>query len=124
MIFDTHRVVKKFVSVGFTEEQAEVFAEEQKIIIENNLATKQDVAEIHFKIESLRKDMETLRQEIKKDMGTLRQEIKKDMGTLRQETKKDIELSTKKMYIVLFSSIFTSIGFFVTVLKVLQLLKL
>ena len=91
VIFDTHRVVKKFVSVGFTEEQAEVFAEEQKIIIENNLATKQDVVEINFKIESL---------------------------------KKDIELSTKKVYIVLFSSIFTSIGFFVTVLTVLQLLKL
>ena len=152
VIFDTHRVIKRFISVGFTEEQAEVVCEEQKEIIESNLATKQDITEIHFKIENLRQEtkqditeihfkIEKLRQETKQDITeiylkieslkkdisqidfkieSLKQETKKDIENLKQETKKDIELSTKKMYIAIFSSI----GFFVTLLKILQLLKL
>ena len=105
VIFDTHKVVKKFVSVGFTENQAETIAEEQKSIIESNLANKQDIIEIKKEIELVKKDISQLDFKIE---------------NLRQEIKKDIELSTKKMYIALFGSM----GFFVTLLKVLQLLKL
>ncbi|WP_027389078.1 hypothetical protein [Chrysiogenes arsenatis] len=39
--FDTHSYVKRLKSVGFSEEQAEVFAEEQKKLIEDHLVTKQ-----------------------------------------------------------------------------------
>jgi hypothetical protein len=38
--FDTHSFVKKLKAVGFTEEQAEVFASEQARLIEDKLATK------------------------------------------------------------------------------------
>ena len=120
VIFDTHRVIKRFISVGFTEEQAEVVCEEQKEIIESNLATKQDITEIHFKIENLRQETKQDITEIHFKIESLKQETKKDIENLKQETKKDIELSTKKMYIAIFSSI----GFFVTLLKILQLLKL
>jgi len=44
--FDTHGFVKKLKAVGFTEEQAEVFATEQARLIEDKLATKNDLMEI------------------------------------------------------------------------------
>lgn len=40
MTFDTHEFVKKLQSVGFSEEQAEVFAVEHRRIIEESLVTK------------------------------------------------------------------------------------
>ncbi len=44
--FDTHVFVKKLKAVGFTEEQAEVFASEQARLIEDQLATKHDLLEL------------------------------------------------------------------------------
>ena len=38
--FDTHEFVKKLQSVGFTQEQAEVFASEHRRITEDALVTK------------------------------------------------------------------------------------
>jgi len=40
LIFDTHKFVKKLTAVGFTEEQAEVFANENKKLISANLVTR------------------------------------------------------------------------------------
>jgi len=39
--FDTHEFIKRLKSVGFSEEQAEVFASEHRRIIEDNLVTKE-----------------------------------------------------------------------------------
>jgi len=39
--FETHGFVKRLKSVGFTEEQAEVFADDHRRIIEENLVTKE-----------------------------------------------------------------------------------
>ena len=55
--FDTHSFVKKLKAVGFTEEQAEVFANEQARLIEDNLATKKDLVELE---NNLRRDMREL----------------------------------------------------------------
>ena len=39
--FDTHEFIKRLISVGFSEEQAEVFASEHRRIIEDNLVSKE-----------------------------------------------------------------------------------
>ncbi|HBA65026.1 hypothetical protein [Methylotuvimicrobium buryatense] len=39
--FDTHEFIKRLKSVGFSEEQAEVFAAEHRRIIEDTLVTKE-----------------------------------------------------------------------------------
>jgi hypothetical protein len=39
--FDTHEFIKRLKAVGFSEEQAEVFAAEHRRIIEENLVTKE-----------------------------------------------------------------------------------
>ena len=41
--FDTHAFIKRLTAVGMPESQAEVLAEEQAKLIENRLATKDDL---------------------------------------------------------------------------------
>ena len=80
--FDTHRFVKKLTERGFTEEQAEVLAEEQVALLNANLATKAD-------IEAVRAEIEALRLATKADIEAVRAEIE----ALRKETKADIARS-------------------------------
>jgi hypothetical protein len=46
MTFDTLMYAKKLKEAGFTEQQAEVQAEAMKEIIDNQLATKQDILDL------------------------------------------------------------------------------
>jgi len=66
--FDTHSFVKKLKSVGFTEEQAEVFAAEQARLIEDKLATKIDLVGLES---NLRRDMREMEYRIIIKLGTL-----------------------------------------------------
>jgi len=52
--FDTHRFVKRLTDSGFTETQAETLAEEHVALLNDNLATKADIAELQADIEALR----------------------------------------------------------------------
>ena len=101
--FDTHRFVKHLTENGFTEQQAEVLADEQVHLLNTNLATQADIAAIHQDIDALRQetkaDIDALRQETKADIAALRQEtkasiaaIQREIEILRQETKADIEI--------------------------------
>jgi hypothetical protein len=47
--FDTHKYIKRLTAVGMPEEQAEVLAEEQAMLIDERLATKQDLE--HMKMQ-------------------------------------------------------------------------
>ena len=66
--FDTHSFVKKLKAVGFTEEQAEVFASEQARLIEDKLTTKNDLIELE---NNLRRDMRELEYRIIIKLGGL-----------------------------------------------------
>jgi len=66
--FDTHSFVKKLKAVGFTEEQAEVFASEQARLTEDKLATKNDLVELES---NLRRDMRELEYRIIIKLGGL-----------------------------------------------------
>lgn len=105
--FDTHKFIKHLTENGFTEQQAEVLAEEQVNLLNSNLATKADIADVKADIEKLRlatkadieklrlatkadiadvkADIESLRLATKADIEKLRQEIKTDMANLRAE---------------------------------------
>ena len=84
--FDTHRFVKRLTENGFTEQQAEVLADEQVQLLNTNLATQADVAAIHQDIAATQRDIAEVRREIE----VLRQETKADIEVLRQETKADL----------------------------------
>jgi len=51
--FDTHAYVKKLRAVGFSEEQAEVQAQALADIIDERLATKQDLSQLQKEIKEL-----------------------------------------------------------------------
>ncbi|WP_235949891.1 DUF1640 domain-containing protein [Candidatus Regiella insecticola] len=57
----THNFVKKLTKAGMPEAQAEILASEQANLIENRLATKQDIAllekNMEIKIESVKSDL-------------------------------------------------------------------
>ena len=93
--FDTHRFIKNLTDHGFTEEQAEVLANEQVNLINSNLATKTDIALIQRDIEVLRKEtkagIEALQQATKTDIEALQQATRTDIEALQQATKTDIE---------------------------------
>ena len=76
--FDTHRFVKHLTENGFTEQQAEVLADEQVSLLNTNLATQADIAAIH-------QDIEVLRQETKADIEILRQETKASLAEVKSD---------------------------------------
>ena len=55
--FDTHRFVKRLTENGFTEQQAEVLADEQVHLLNANLATQADVAAIQRDIAEVKADL-------------------------------------------------------------------
>ena len=84
--FDTHRFVKRLTENGFTERQAETLAEEHVALLNANLATKTDIAQVEARIAQVEAGVETLRQETKADIAR----VEAGVETLRQETKADI----------------------------------
>lgn len=50
LAFDTHAFVKDLTRAGMTEEQAEVLARSQATLIDEKLATKQDLKELELRM--------------------------------------------------------------------------
>ncbi len=86
--FDTHKFVKHLTENGFTEQQAEVLAEEQVNLLNTNLATKADIESLRL---ATKADIESLRLATKADIESLRLATKADIESLRLATKADIE---------------------------------
>ena len=68
LAFDTHAFVKELTQAGMPEAQAEVLVRSQATLIDEKLATKQDLKELE---ERLRRDMKELELRLKHDL-TLR----------------------------------------------------
>ena len=97
--FDTHKYVKRLTAVGMPEKQAEVIADEQRSLIDDQLATKQDIA-------ATRRDIKELEATTKQDSAEIRREIKeleaatrRDIEELRAEVKRDIKESEQRLTI-------------------------
>ena len=103
LIFDTFDYAKKLQRAGLTEEQASVHVEALRTLIEHDLATKQDIAnvqrDIHKEIESqvykqidenLRKEtqqgIESLRKETNVKLAELNVSLVKEIATAKAET--------------------------------------
>ena len=66
--FDTHRFVKHLTENGFTEQQAEVLADEQVQLLNTNLATQADVAAIQREIVEVRREIAEVKADLLKWM--------------------------------------------------------
>ncbi len=110
--FDTHSLVKRLKSVGFTEEQSEVFAEEQARIIDERLATKQDIV-------ALQRDMKALETSLKRDMKELEAGLRRDMKELETNFKRDMKELEYRMTIKLGTLMVVAIGAVAALVKLL-----
>ena len=77
--FDTHRFVKHLTENGFTEQQAEVLADEQVHLLNTNLATQADIAAVQRAIAAVQREIEVLRQETKATIAEVKSDLIKWM---------------------------------------------
>ena len=134
--FDTHTFVKCLTRAGMDEQQAEALVKCQVQLINDSLATKQDIEEVKRDIEEVKRDIEEVKrdiEEVKRDIEALRletkkdiEEVKRDIEALRLETKKDIaalKTDMQKMELRLTlrlgSVIIAAVGVFATLIKLL-----
>ena len=80
--FDTHKFIKRLTAHGFSEEQAEALAEEQVNLLNDNLATKEDIAKIES---NLRLEMANIESNLKLEMSNIESNLKLEMSNLRLE---------------------------------------
>ena len=91
LIFDTFDYAKKLQRAGLTEEQASVHVEALRTLIEHDLATKQDIANVQ-------RDIAELRKETQQSIESLRKETQQGIESLRKET--DVKLAELNVSLV------------------------
>ena len=120
--FDTHAFFKSLAHAGMDEQQAEALVEFQKQLINDSLATKQDIAEVKTSVEETKVSIEALRLKTEQSIEKLKSEVEKVKGEvekLRLEIKKDIKLLELHLTLRLASVIIVTTGIFATLVKLL-----
>ena len=80
--FDTHLFVKRLTEAGMPEPQAEVLAANQAELINEKLATKQDLKELEL---ALKRDMKELEVALKRDMKELEVALKIGIAEVKHD---------------------------------------
>ena len=124
LIFDTFDDARKLQKAGFTEHQAEVQVNALRTLIENDLATKQDIASLQKEIAELRKEaqesIESLRKEVKQDIELLSKETQLGRARITAELVKDIaEAKAEAWKWIIAGILLAQVGLVVTLMKLL-----
>ena len=89
--FDTHRYVKRLTAAGMPETQAEIIADEQRALIDDQLATKQDIKALEAAtkqdIAATRQDIKALEAATRREIAATRREIKELEASTRRDLK-------------------------------------
>ena len=97
--FDTHKYVKRLTAAGMPENQAEVIADEQRSLIEDQLATKRDIEELRA---ATKRDIKELEAATKQDIAATRRDIKElevRIKTLETTIRRDMKEMEQKLII-------------------------
>ena len=109
IMFDTHAFVKELTQAGMPEAQAEVLARNQAALIDEKLATKEDIKRLEL---ATKEDIKRLELATKKDLEKLETCFKRDM--------KEMELRLTYNLTVRFGSMMVvSIGVIAALVKLL-----
>ena len=124
LFFDTSDYARQLQKTGFTEHQAEVQMDVLRTLIENDLATKQDIASLQDEIAMLRKEtqenIESLRKEAKQDIELLSKETQLGRARITAELVKDIaEAKAEAWKWIIAGILLTQVGLVVTLMKLL-----
>lgn len=106
--FDTLKFAKRLKEAGFTEQQAEALADAEAEFIEQNLATKRDIAD-------LKRDIKELEVTLRSDIKQLDLKIEQTRSDLARDLK-DLEY---RMTIKLGTLMVVAVGAMATLAKLL-----
>ena len=95
--FDTHAFVKELTQAGMPEAQAEVLARSQATLIDEKLATKQDLKELEA---HLTRDLKELEARLTRDLKELEDRRTRDMRELELRLKHDLTIRLGSMMVV------------------------
>ncbi len=129
--FDTLKFAKRLKEAGFTEQQAEALAAAEAEFIEENLATKRDIAEVMRTIKeletSVQRDIKALETALKRDIKELETTLKRDINELETALKRDIVRLARdmkdveyRMTIKLGAMLVVAVGAMAALMKILQ----
>ena len=96
IMFDTHAFVKELTEAGMPEAQAEVLARSQAVLIDEKLATKEDLKKLEL---ATKRDIKELELATKRDIKELELATKRDLKELEKTVTRDIkelELTAKR----------------------------
>ncbi len=82
LFFDTLQYVKKLREAGVAENVAEIQAEAFKEVIENNLATKQDIRDLRQDTAALKKDLTRDIEFVKRDIELVKKDLTIRLGSM------------------------------------------
>jgi hypothetical protein len=111
-VFNTYAFVKRLTAAGMPEAQAEVLADEQMHLIDERLATKEDIA----KLEAATKgDIAKLEAATKGEIAKLEVATKGEIAKLEAATKGEIALLKHELTIRLGAMVMALGGFLVAI---------
>ena len=126
LAFDTHKFVKDLTRNGMPDKQAEVLADHYASLLNDRLATKEDMAvldhrlmheieelrkELKGDIEALRKDMNSGHNKLDNNIESLRTELKGDMNNLEERVMNKLTIRILSVQLVGIVTICTIISF-------------
>ena len=119
--YDTHQAIKKFISLGFSEEQSEGMVEESIKLFEKaqgDLATKSDIQAVRAEIQAVKAELKSEIQEVKaalkSEIQSVRAELKEVEMRLENKIEKEIgsvKYDILKWMIPMFLAIFIKLFF-------------
>lgn len=111
--FDTLQFAKRAEQAGFTKQQAEFQAEEMAKIIDNHIATKEDVADVQIEVEIIKADIKDLKIEV----GTIKTEIEK-MKLEIEKIKLEMKAMENRIVIKMGGMLTVAVGVLATILTI------
>ncbi|MDE0155239.1 MAG: hypothetical protein OXS28_06540 [Gammaproteobacteria bacterium] len=97
IMFDTHAFVKELTGAGMPEAQAEVLARNQAALIDEKLATKEDLKKLEL---ATKEDLKKLELATKKDLKDLEVTLKRDLNELELRLMYKLTLRFGSMMVV------------------------
>ncbi|MGH8609156.1 MAG: hypothetical protein ACREX9_17605 [Gammaproteobacteria bacterium] len=124
--FDTLKFAKRLKEAGFTEQQAEALAAAEAEFIDENLATKRDIADLKRDIADAMRDIkeldlkiEQVRVELKRDIKELEVALKRDIKELETKLARDMRDLEYRMTIKLGAMLVVAVATMATLVKLL-----
>jgi coiled-coil family 90 protein len=112
IVFDTLEYAGRLKRAGFTDQQAEAQVQALAAIVNDNLATKQDLV-------LLKQDLLGVKQELKRDLLGVKQELKQDLLGVKQELRQEMRELEHRLTLRMGTMLSVAVGVVAALVKLL-----